>query len=270
VSVSVISALGCLRLFTLKATNYQEHVTEYGVHWNFFFTVATISLLSSAVTPLLSPRHCVSVSVVLLIAYQCLLSLGGWTEYILFAPRDSFFAANREGLISNIGYFCLYLIGVQLGHHCMQIKSISMWWRTCVFLLLTSIVLFCLEVACDSFVQPVSRRLLNLSYVLWLCWYNFFVVGLLLLTQLCTGNMLMNSQVVVASRWITPINDHALLFFLLANLLTGFINLAVDTLSFKDWQAFIVLLLYLLISVNCVCLYHQRKARARLKKQEGE
>jgi phosphatidylinositol glycan class W len=39
--------LGFGRAFVLKALNYQEHVTEYGVHWNFFMTLSSMPILAS-------------------------------------------------------------------------------------------------------------------------------------------------------------------------------------------------------------------------------
>lgn len=36
--------VGLLRIASVKATDYQLHVTEYGVHWNFFFTIAAVKV----------------------------------------------------------------------------------------------------------------------------------------------------------------------------------------------------------------------------------
>ena len=45
--------LGLLRLLALSSTGYHHNVTEYGTHWNFFFTLAAVKLLSIPLAPLL-------------------------------------------------------------------------------------------------------------------------------------------------------------------------------------------------------------------------
>ena len=41
---AVLVLLGFIRLASLKMLNYGYNVTEYGVHWNFFFTIAAVKV----------------------------------------------------------------------------------------------------------------------------------------------------------------------------------------------------------------------------------
>lgn len=41
-SCSILLMFGLGRIFSLKSTDYVEHVSEYGVHWNFLFTIVAV------------------------------------------------------------------------------------------------------------------------------------------------------------------------------------------------------------------------------------
>ena len=48
-------------------------------------------------------------------AHQVALSVAGWREFVLFAPRTNLLSANKEGIISLFGYLALHLLGLSTG-----------------------------------------------------------------------------------------------------------------------------------------------------------
>lgn len=101
--------IGIGKFFAHTAVDYQEHVSEYGVHWNFFMSLGVVVLFSAVIT--LKKAQALILAGVVMTSYEIALR-NGLEEFILNAPRDSFFSMNREGICGCIGFFCIYQIGV--------------------------------------------------------------------------------------------------------------------------------------------------------------
>lgn len=130
-STAPLLALGFARLLTVRAVDYQSHVSEYGVHWNFFFTLACVAILSAATSRSMSPKQALWAGAGLALVYQLFLSVGGLGEFILHAPRVSLLSANKEGVCSAMGYLALYLVSLRLGHELVAAKEASLQaWRS--------------------------------------------------------------------------------------------------------------------------------------------
>ncbi|KAK4543891.1 hypothetical protein LTR36_004665 [Oleoguttula mirabilis] len=112
-------ALGFIRLWTVKGLDYAEHVSEYGVHWNFFFTLALLPPAIAFLQPLLRwiPSYGIF-AFLFTVCYECML----WftpdlKAYIILSERKEgdFLSQNREGVFSFIGYLAIFIAGMGVG-----------------------------------------------------------------------------------------------------------------------------------------------------------
>lgn len=243
--------MGLLRLVANKGVNYQEHVSEYGVHWNFFLTLAVVMPLATACLSVWSETTVLTSVSIIMIVYQYTLRLG-LQEYIETGPRQcsspkyipiwicKTVAANREGVLGCIGYLWLFVASHFIGFKCLQTKNycigdtIQMMNRKeqQAMLFGFTAVLWVLQVLLEVFI-PCSRRSTNLTFCVWVLAHNILMLALI------------HTVAVSAPPIFESINRHGLLVFIVANLLTGLVNLSINTLQVSDSVAFWILAGYL-------------------------
>ena len=112
--------LGAVRVLMVKRTKYPEHVSEYGVHWNFFFTMGLvlpfIDVSQQIWRPGFAPFGLYALGIALV--HESVLA---WTPLGLFAISDarnplSWVSLNKEGLVSLPGYVVIALAGLDIAH----------------------------------------------------------------------------------------------------------------------------------------------------------
>jgi phosphatidylinositol glycan class W len=258
--------LGIIRLYSVKGLDYAEHVTEYGVHWNFFFTLGFLppflALFRSAFE--IIPSYA-GLAVLLGAAYQATLEFTDLKAFVLTAPRTNLFSQNREGIFSFFGYLAVFLAGQSTGMivipRSLSTGSSGVQQRKRLLLTLTAwsgfwIVLFTLSTSYSYGLSlSVSRRLANLPYFLWIAAFNstqitaFCLVETIFFPQLykSTPSSAKEEEEIYkasASRVLEAFNRNGLAIFLAANLLTGLVNLTVPTLHVGDLEAMGILLVY--------------------------
>ena len=264
--------LGLVRLYSVKGLDYAEHVTEYGVHWNFFFTLALLAPfveLSDLITTHVVPSYEL-LALAFALVYEVLLASTDLKRYILVSPRGpSLLSKNREGVFSFTGYLAIFLAGrgsgaVLLAPHTLVPKSTkpaaasTHAWRERRRLLshlairsTVWILLYALSTQYFGFNLSVSRRLANTPYVLWVVAFNNMQILLFCAIEtICFPSAYLPSQEKkdgmdgTSSRIMQAFNSNGLVIFLVANLLTGLVNLSFDTMGTGDLAAMGLLGLY--------------------------
>lgn len=254
--------LGMIRLYSVKGLDYAEHVSEYGVHWNFFFTLALLPpfvAMFSAVTAGLFSTTLISLLISGL--YETLLDSTNLKAYILAAPRISLLSQNREGVFSFCGYLAIFLAGQAAGF-CLFLRqkgpnAQEQRKRLIVSIIAMSIIWTLLFFFTTTYKYGlglrVSRRLANLPYVLWVSAFNCSQITVYCLVEtLCFPSVYSAADEAsekreidrAAPRILKAYNRNGLAIFLLANLMTGLINMTLDTLNMRPMESLAVLFAY--------------------------
>ncbi|CAE7131728.1 unnamed protein product [Rhizoctonia solani] len=107
--------LGLIRVLAVKGTEYPEHVTEYGVHWNFFITLALLPPLSALFHPFIVHVPLSLLGLFLTLVHQVVLNNTSLQDWALGNDRTNFLDQNKEGIVSFVGYLSIHLLGMATG-----------------------------------------------------------------------------------------------------------------------------------------------------------
>ncbi|XP_052242547.1 phosphatidylinositol-glycan biosynthesis class W protein-like [Dreissena polymorpha] len=271
--------LGLARYFATSGFGYHVPVQEYGVHWNFFFTLAVIKLGSTVLFFLTPPSLHAFLGPCILATHQLLLSKAGLREFVIVGygthfSRNGIIEANREGIVATVGFLAIFFIGVQLGKILMaKRRTIGEWLQALAQLVIVCVSSWLLFNVASVFAERPSRKFANLAYACFIIGISSLLMVKLLLFDIVTAFFRRIATPGCQSgktspfeescdrtcRLLQAINYNGLLFFVIANLVTGLFNLFADTMLYSHAEAFVIVSVYmLLLSAISLHLYNRK------------
>ncbi|XP_017080154.1 uncharacterized protein At4g17910 [Drosophila eugracilis] len=269
--------LGLARTVAILTLGYGQDSHEYGQHLNAFFTLGFTKFLGALVGILArKDLHLLPLGFGLLVIHQFGLSILGISDYVMNEDleRSNLFNANREGLVSLPGFVALYLLSIYVNG--WMVSSTLLTYSELVTklkrLFYAVLILWSLFVI-SAYGIGISRVTCNLGYVIWMLaigcttlWASFgaidFVINSVMPWEqsssgeqekgLLTGDSVPKER----SKPIFPftinqaLNQNGLTFFLLANVLTGGVNIFLKPEDRSNLESVIILLVYMFLATK--------------------
>ncbi|KAJ8958548.1 hypothetical protein NQ314_006387 [Rhamnusium bicolor] len=260
-----ILLLGVARFIFVKQIDYNVPISEYGVHWNFFITLGFTKIFTSFILNVVKVKYIYINAIFIIVAHEVLLQTGLQKFALTNIKRDNFLVANKEGLVSCLGYICIYLFSVYFGY-LLNIRNskqgkISMASKFVIGSFLSLIISLFLQ---NYF--GISRRLANSAYCFWILFIGIFMTGLYYLGQIVQEFIFRDKlpDSIYSPLIFEAVNYNGLLFFLIGNVLTGLINMTFNTLTINDSISLIILVLYIFINCFVVTVLYCKQIKLKL------
>ncbi|KAF0976571.1 hypothetical protein FDP41_004470 [Naegleria fowleri] len=297
-SLLPLTLLAIFRFLSVKTMNYQTHVSEYGVHWNFFTTLVFLCILSYITDEVLhltsSWKKSLIVGTLCALFQQWLLSGPLNLQHIILnGERTNLILANKEGFGTLLGYLSIHLIGVGVGQFTFNYHTMAKQYLKFLIMLtlITTILSFAPFYAYGGrwFIEPAShiteetyhyqinkeffdtkdilftifmpsRRMTNFGYIVWSLSFNITLLTLFYWMSQITPLKNNISRASYTSVVRDAMNFNPLFSFLFANLITGAINLFFQTIDASKITSTIIILTYgFVVCLVGVFLYDKKR-----------
>lgn len=244
--------LGVGRYLAVTLIGYDVSVTEYGVHWNFFITLAITKIFGTCFLNLIHAKYSIIGGLLLLCVHELLLQMGLANYVFSDVNREDLINANREGIVSSLGFVSLYFLSVQFGLLLNLKEKNSSNRKLTVKLVSCTVILFAATFYWKSHFN-MSRRLANSVYCLWTLSIGVFMTTLFFFSELFQKYLYTKynyKRIFSVPFVMDAINFNGLTYFLIANVLTGLVNIVFETLLISTFWSIVILIIY----INLVCL----------------
>ncbi|XP_016964954.1 uncharacterized protein LOC108034539 [Drosophila biarmipes] len=269
--------LGMARTVAILMLDYGQDDHEYGQHLNAFFTLGFTKFLGATVSLLArKDLHLLPLGFGLVVLHQFGLSVLGISDYVMSdeVERSNLLNANREGLVSLPGFVALYLLSIYVNRWMVasSLLSYSELVRKLRRLFCLVLILWSWFVIC-AYGVGISRVTCNLGYVIWMLaigsttlWASFGAIDFVINSVMPweanpsedqeKGLLTANSPAKGRDRSIVPftinqaLNQNGLTFFLVANVLTGGVNIFLKPEDRSNSESVVILLVYMFVATK--------------------
>ena len=285
---SISFILGFARYVSVKRSGYQLIEEEYGPMWNFFFSLAVIDILSTAIvfacgrfiTGKYRMRNTFIVASSIAILVELLLGrnvvydaknttmkLESWlllptkergafpTKYTDVVP---FVTLNREGAFSCVGMTSLHFFGRFFGEY-VHTKKSEGDLRRAVWLALMLWIASYTSIDVLKIIKP-SRRLCNFGYILWMSTYNVSAMVVM---------AFIHEQYHTVPSILQRANASPMLVFLFANITTGLFNFILkdEIMRVHAFLAYVLMGWHMELIHMCINVLARMKSKQAQKKK---
>ncbi|UKJ89116.2 hypothetical protein MACJ_002362 [Theileria orientalis] len=248
----IIMVIAIVRTVSIALLGYGVDEREYGVHWNFFYTLAITRIAVDLINTYCHEYVVKALPFVIVVVYELILILTGAIKKVPDLPRSNIIYANREGLLSipnsiSGSLFVLLITKIAVSYYKEGQK-----FRSFLTYMFCSLSFFFLANILYFSKLKSSRSLNNMRYLFYVMFLYNFALGSCVMFEILYPRYKENQV-------IDSVAKYPLLIYLIANVLTGFTNMIFKPYLYPLFYFVLILVAYSYTLFFCALIFRRFK-----------